>query len=56
MPNDNTKFYATFTTNSHGILGSAICTFDIKDINAAFDGKYCTNMEISERNEERKNE
>ncbi|KAL5285645.1 Sema-2a.2 family protein [Megaselia abdita] len=40
MPNDNTKFYATFTTNSHGILGSAICTFDIKDINAAFDGKF----------------
>lgn len=59
MPNDNTKFYATFTTNSHGILGSAICTFDIKDINAAFDGKYCTNMEILERKEvkrDRKNE
>ncbi|XP_055379543.1 semaphorin-2A-like [Condylostylus longicornis] len=40
MPNDNNKFYATFTTNTHGIVGSAICSYDIRDINAAFDGKF----------------
>lgn len=39
MPNDDTKFYATFTTNTHGIVGSAVCSFDIRDINAAFEGK-----------------
>lgn len=40
MPHDDTKFYATFTTNTHGIVGSAVCSYDIRDINAAFDGKF----------------
>lgn len=40
MPSDDTKFYATFTTNTHGIVGSAVCSYDIRDINAAFEGEY----------------
>ncbi|KAI8128918.1 Semaphorin-2A [Lucilia cuprina] len=40
MPHDDTKFYATFTTNTHGIVGSAVCSYDIRDINAAFEGKF----------------
>lgn len=39
MPNDDTKFYATFTTNTNGLIGSAVCSYDIRDINAAFEGK-----------------
>ncbi|KAH8319899.1 hypothetical protein KR074_008957, partial [Drosophila pseudoananassae] len=40
MPTDDTKFYATFTTNTNGLIGSAVCSYDIRDINAAFDGKF----------------
>lgn len=39
MPTDDTKFYATFTTNTNGLIGSAVCSYDIRDINAAFDGE-----------------
>ncbi|XP_017961468.1 semaphorin-2A isoform X1 [Drosophila navojoa] len=40
MPNDDSKFYATFTTNTNGLIGSAVCSYDIRDINAAFEGKF----------------
>ncbi|CAD7077061.1 unnamed protein product [Hermetia illucens] len=40
MASDDSKFYATFTTNTNGIVGSAICSYDIRDINAVFAGKF----------------
>lgn len=40
LPNDNTKFYATFTTSTNGLVGSAVCSYDIGDIKEAFDGKF----------------
>jgi len=40
MPDDDTKFYAVLTTNQNGLHGSAVCTFNIEDVNRAFDGKF----------------
>jgi len=40
LPTDDTTFYAVFTTNLNGLMGSAVCTFHLDDITAAFDGKY----------------
>jgi hypothetical protein len=40
IPNDETKFYATFMTSTNGLVGSAVCSFDIKEIHAAFNGKF----------------
>ncbi|XP_065352421.1 semaphorin-2A isoform X2 [Cloeon dipterum] len=40
VPGDDEKFYATFTTSMNGLVGSAICTFTIDDIQAAFSGKF----------------
>lgn len=40
VPGDNTKFYGTFTTSTNGLMGSAICSFSINDIQAAFAGKF----------------
>lgn len=39
IPTDKTKFYATFTTSTNGLVGSAVCSFDIGEIHAAFDGE-----------------
>lgn len=40
VPGDNTKFYGTFTTSTNGLMGSAICSFKLSDIQAAFAGKF----------------
>ncbi|XP_044756007.1 semaphorin-2A isoform X1 [Coccinella septempunctata] len=40
VPGDNNKFYGTFTTSTNGLMGSAICSFTLKDIHAAFAGKF----------------
>lgn len=40
LPSDKNKFYATFTTSTNGLVGSAVCSFDISEINGAFAGKY----------------
>lgn len=40
LPNDKNKFYAAFTTSTNGLIGSAICSYDIKEIQAAFAGKF----------------
>ena len=37
---DDSAFHAVFTTSHNGITGSAICTFSLDDVQAAFDGKY----------------
>lgn len=39
LPNDKTKFYATFATSTNGLVGSAVCSFDINEVHAAFAGK-----------------
>ena len=39
IPSDKAKFYATFTTSTNGLVGSAVCSFDINEIHAAFDGE-----------------
>jgi hypothetical protein len=39
IPSDKTKFYATFTTSTNGLVGSAVCSFDIGEIHSAFNGK-----------------
>lgn len=40
VPGDNSRFYGVFTTASTGLMGSAICTFTIGDIQKAFEGKF----------------
>lgn len=40
IPNDDEKFYGVFTTSMNGLMGSAICSFDIKDIMEAFKGRF----------------
>uniref|UniRef100_A0A182QQD4 Semaphorin-2A n=1 Tax=Anopheles farauti TaxID=69004 RepID=A0A182QQD4_9DIPT len=40
LPTDKTKFYATFTTSTNGLVGSAVCSFDINEIHSAFAGKF----------------
>ncbi|XP_066909227.1 semaphorin-2A [Halyomorpha halys] len=40
VPGDNTRFYGTFTTSTTGLMGSAICEFDLSAIQAAFAGKF----------------
>lgn len=39
LPSDKTKFYATFTTSTNGLVGSAVCSYDINDIQEAFAGE-----------------
>lgn len=39
LPTDKTKFYATFTTSTNGLVGSAVCSFDINDVQDAFAGE-----------------
>ncbi|XP_061387720.1 semaphorin-2A [Musca vetustissima] len=40
LPNDKTRFYATFTTSTNGLIGSAVCSFHINEVQAAFNGKF----------------
>ncbi|XP_056647935.1 semaphorin-2A isoform X1 [Diorhabda sublineata] len=40
VPGDNNRFYGTFTTSTNGLMGSAICSFSLSDIQAAFNGKF----------------
>ncbi|KAI5696128.1 hypothetical protein M8J75_008563 [Diaphorina citri] len=40
VPGDDTKFYGVFTTSTTGLMGSAICSFSIEDIERAFVGKF----------------
>lgn len=40
IPNDNSKFYGVFTTSMNGLMGSAICSFDIKAVMEAFKGRF----------------
>lgn len=40
VPGDDAKFYGTFTTSTNGLMGSAICSFTLDDIQAAFNGKF----------------
>ncbi|XP_013134641.1 PREDICTED: semaphorin-2A-like, partial [Papilio polytes] len=41
MPGDTSRFYAAFTTGaSDGLVGSAICTYTMEDIQNAFNGRF----------------
>lgn len=40
IPGDDAKFYGVFTTSMNGLMGSAICSFTIADIQEAFKGKF----------------
>lgn len=40
FPDDDNTFYAVFTTSSNGLIGSAICTFKLSNIQDAFNGKF----------------
>ncbi|KAJ8979585.1 hypothetical protein NQ317_019473 [Molorchus minor] len=40
VPGDDTKFYGTFTTSTNGLMGSAICSFRLSDIQEVFSGKF----------------
>ncbi|XP_076039740.1 semaphorin 2a [Oratosquilla oratoria] len=40
IPGDDTRFYAVFTTSMNGLMGSAICTFALRDIQYAFLGRF----------------
>ncbi|XP_050076177.1 semaphorin-2A-like [Anopheles maculipalpis] len=40
MPTDKTRFYATFTTSTNGLVGSAVCSFSLGEIHASFAGKF----------------
>lgn len=42
LPTDKTKFYATFTTSTNGLVGSAVCSYDLNDIQEAFAGTELT--------------
>ncbi|XP_054160696.1 semaphorin-2A-like isoform X2 [Oppia nitens] len=39
-PDDNKKFYAVFSTSMNGLIGSAICTFNLNRIEEVFLGKF----------------
>lgn len=40
IPGDDSRFYAVFTTSMNGLMGSAICTFSLDDIQDAFLGRF----------------
>ncbi|CAG0890637.1 unnamed protein product [Darwinula stevensoni] len=40
VPGDNSRFYAAFTTSMNGLAGSAICTFTLRAMEEAFQGKF----------------
>ncbi|RWS17341.1 semaphorin-2A-like protein, partial [Dinothrombium tinctorium] len=39
-PDDDSKFYAVFSTSMNGLIGSAICTFSLESIQEVFNGKF----------------
>lgn len=39
-PDNEKKFYAIFTTNTNGLVGSAICTYSLDSIQKVFNGKF----------------
>lgn len=48
MPDDPTRFYAAFTTGaSDGLVGSAICTYTMEDIQEAFAGRFKEQVKTS---------
>ncbi|XP_039291270.1 semaphorin-2A [Nilaparvata lugens] len=40
VPGDDTTFYGVFTTSTTGLMGSAICSFSLESIEAAFRGRF----------------
>lgn len=49
MPGDPNKFYAAFTTGaSDGLVGSAICTYTMDDIQEAFSGRFKEQVSFSD--------
>ncbi|XP_076322862.1 semaphorin-2A-like isoform X2 [Tachypleus tridentatus] len=40
VPDDDSRFYAVFTTSMNGLIGSAICTFSLEAIQEVFNGKF----------------
>ena len=48
MPGDPSRFYAAFTTGaSDGLIGSAICTYTMDDIQEAFAGRFKEQVSIT---------
>lgn len=39
-PEDDSVFHAIFTTSQNGLTGSAICSFNLKDVETTFEGKF----------------
>ena len=39
-PSDDKVFHGVFTTSSNGLSGSAICSFQLQDVEQAFEGKF----------------
>ena len=39
-PEDDSIFHAVFTTSSNGLTGSAICSFNLRDVEHTFEGKF----------------
>ncbi len=37
---DDSTFHAVFSTNQNGLRGSAICSFNLEDVEAVFEGKF----------------
>lgn len=47
MPGDPSRFYAAFTTGaSDGLIGSAICTYTMDDIQETFAGRFKEQVRI----------
>ncbi|XP_076356078.1 semaphorin-2A-like isoform X2 [Tachypleus tridentatus] len=40
LPEDDSRFYAVFTTSMNGLMGSAICTYSLESIQEVFNGKF----------------
>ncbi|KAJ8672421.1 hypothetical protein QAD02_003680 [Eretmocerus hayati] len=40
IPGDDVHFYGIFTTSTNGLIGSAICSFNIGTIQEVFRGKF----------------
>lgn len=47
LPTDKSKFYATFATSTNGLVGSAVCSFDINEVHSAFAGKLVSFLVFS---------
>ncbi|XP_047004553.1 semaphorin-2A-like [Schistocerca americana] len=40
IPGEGSRFYATFTTASTGLVGSAVCAYTLRDVQQAFRGRF----------------